>query len=140
ALAMAELASAMPTAGGLYYLSSKLGTPLRGWITGWLNIVGAVIGGAAVGWGAAVFAVALGNLWFPSVVHTANRMIFVFYTVILAVGGTLNSFGITPIRIINNVSAWWHMIGVVILTIVLISIPTHHQSVAFVFTKTINAS
>jgi len=140
ALAMAELASAMPTAGGLYFWASKLGTPVWGWFTGWLNIVGFTIATAAVGWGAAVFAVALGNLWFPSVVHTTNGTIFLFYAVTLVVGGIVNTFGISPIRIINNVSAWWHMIGVVILAVVLLAIPTHHQSFAFVFTKTINAS
>jgi len=140
ALAMAELASAMPTAGGLYYWASKLGSPAWGWFTGWLNIVGFTIAVAAVGWGAAVFAVALGNLWFPGVVHTTNGTIFLFYAVILVVGGTVNTFGISPIRILNNLSAWWHMIGVLILAIVLLAIPAHHQSFAFVFTKTINAS
>ena len=140
ALAMAELASAMPTAGGLYFWACKLGTPAWGWFTGWLNIVGFTIGTAAVGWGAAVFAVALGNLWFPGVVHTTNGTIFLFYAVILVLGGIINTFGISPIRIINNVSAWWHMIGAVLLAIVLLAIPTHHQSFAFVFTKTINAS
>jgi amino acid transporter len=140
ALAMAELASAMPTAGGLYFWACKLGTPAWGWFTGWLNIVGFTIGTAAVGWGAAVFAVALGNLWFPGVVHTTNGTIFLFYAVILVLGGIINTFGISPIRIVNNVSAWWHMIGAILLAIVLLAIPTHHQSFAFVFTKTINAS
>lgn len=140
ALAMAELASAMPTAGGLYFWACKLGSPAWGWFTGWLNIVGFTIGTAAVGWGAAVFAVALGNLWFPSVVHTTNGTIFLFYAIILVLGGIINTFGISPIRIINNVSAWWHMIGAILLAIVLLAIPTHHQSFAFVFTKTINAS
>jgi amino acid transporter len=139
-LAMAELASAMPTAGGLYFWASKLGTPAWGWFTGWLNIVGFTIGTAAVGWGAAVFAVALGNLWFPGVVHTTNGTIFLFYAIILVTGGIINTFGISPVRIINNVSAWWHMIGAVLLAVVLLAIPAHHQSFAFVFTKTINAS
>ena len=34
ALAMAEIASAYPTAGGLYYWASKLGSPGWGWATG----------------------------------------------------------------------------------------------------------
>jgi len=140
ALAMAELASSMPTAGGLYYWASKLGSPVWGWFTGWLNIVGFTIGTAAVGWGAAVFAVALGNLLFPNSVHTTNGTIFLFYAVILVAGGTINSFGISPIRIINNLSAWWHMAGAVLVALVLIVIPSHHQSFSFVFTKTINAS
>ncbi len=40
ALSMAELASAYPTAGGLYYWASKLGGPAWGWYTGWLNLLG----------------------------------------------------------------------------------------------------
>ena len=47
ALGMAELASAYPTAGGLYYWSSKLGFrgrggPAWGWYTGWFNLIGQV--------------------------------------------------------------------------------------------------
>ena len=34
ALAMAEIASAYPTAGGLYYWSSKLGSPALGLVHG----------------------------------------------------------------------------------------------------------
>src|SRR5215469_6909234 len=41
-LAMAELASAYPTAGGLYYWSSKLRGAGWGWYTGWFNLVGQV--------------------------------------------------------------------------------------------------
>ncbi len=42
AFSMAELASAMPTAGGIYYWASKLGGPAWGWFTGWFNLVGLV--------------------------------------------------------------------------------------------------
>jgi len=47
ALGMAELASAYPTAGGLYYWSSKLGFrgrggPAWGWYTGWFNLIGQI--------------------------------------------------------------------------------------------------
>ena len=34
ALAMGEVASAMPTAGAIYYWSSKLGSPAWGWFSG----------------------------------------------------------------------------------------------------------
>src|ERR671930_730953 len=42
ALAMAEIASVFPTAGGLYYWSSKLGGPAWGWFTGWFNLLGLI--------------------------------------------------------------------------------------------------
>src|SRR6201996_2140528 len=40
AFSMAELASAMPTAGGIYYWASKLGGPGWGWVTGGVNLIG----------------------------------------------------------------------------------------------------
>ncbi len=64
ALAMAEIASAYPTAGGLYYWSSKLGSPAWGWFTGWFNLVGQIAVTAAIGYGLAIFATSLINLWF----------------------------------------------------------------------------
>ncbi|RPD67504.1 amino acid transporter [Lentinus tigrinus ALCF2SS1-7] len=47
ACSLAELTSAMPTSGGLYYFSAKLAprrwAPLASWITGWANITGQVV-------------------------------------------------------------------------------------------------
>jgi amino acid transporter len=140
ALAMAELASAMPTAGGLYYWASKLGSPTWGWFTGWFNLAGLTIATAAVGYGLAIFSTALGNLWFPGTVTTTSTTIFIFYAIFLVLGGVINMFGISPVALINNVSAWWHVAGTIIAAAVLTFVPAHHQSVAFVFTKTINAS
>ncbi len=51
ALAMAEIASAYPTAGGLYYWASKLGSPAWGWFTGWFNLIGQIAVTAAIGYG-----------------------------------------------------------------------------------------
>src|SRR6476619_7049444 len=39
---MAELASAYPTAGGIYWWSAKLGGPGWGWFTGWFNLLGLI--------------------------------------------------------------------------------------------------
>ena len=39
---MSELASAFPTAGGIYYWASKLGGAGWGWFTGWFNLLGLV--------------------------------------------------------------------------------------------------
>src|SRR5438034_2023620 len=55
AFSMAELTSAMPTAGGPYWWSAKLGGTGWSWITGWFNIVGLVGIVAGVGYGAAIF-------------------------------------------------------------------------------------
>ena len=59
ALAMAEIASSFPTAGGLYYWASKLGSPGWGWATGWFNLIGQIAVTAAIGYGLATFATVL---------------------------------------------------------------------------------
>src|SRR5262249_12705426 len=42
ALSMGEIASSYPTAGGLYFWSSKLGNAGWGWFTGWFNLLGLI--------------------------------------------------------------------------------------------------
>jgi amino acid transporter len=41
---------------------------------------------------------------------------------------------------INSISAWWHMLGVLVIVFALAIVPNHHQSFSFVFGHTINAS
>nr|CAB3462980.1 unnamed protein product [Digitaria exilis] len=51
-LSMAEICSAFPTSGGLYYWSARLSgdrwAPFASWITGWFNIVGQWAGTASI--------------------------------------------------------------------------------------------
>jgi len=140
ALALGEIASAMPTAGALYYWASKLGGPAWGWFTGWFNLVGQIAVTAAIDYGAAIFTTALLNLWFPDVVSTSSSTIFIVYSVILALHLLLNLLGVNLLAKLNSVSAWWHMIGVLVIVGVLIVVPDNHASASFVFTETINNS
>jgi amino acid transporter len=52
---MAELVSAFPTSGGIYWWASKLGGPRAGFYTGWLNLIGLVAILASVAYGCAIF-------------------------------------------------------------------------------------
>src|SRR5580658_8890089 len=66
-LAMAEVCSSYPTAGGLYYWSAKLARrngPAWSWFTGWFNFLGQVAVTAGIDFGAAFFLNALLNLEF----------------------------------------------------------------------------
>ena len=139
ALGMGEVASAMPTAGAIYYWSSKLGSPAWGWFTGWFNLIGQIGVTAAIDYGAAVFWTALLNLWFSGI-GTDTHTVFVTFSVIVALHLLLNLNGVRLLALINTVSAWWHMLGVAVIVGVLIVVPDHHQSASFVFTKTINES
>ncbi|MEY4864097.1 MAG: hypothetical protein RLZ51_2192 [Pseudomonadota bacterium] len=48
ALSMAQIASAFPTAGGLYHWASLLGGRGLGWLTAWLNLLGLLLAVASV--------------------------------------------------------------------------------------------
>ena len=52
---MSELVSAYPTAGGIYWWAAKMGKPVHGWFTGWLNLIGLVAVTASVDYGCATF-------------------------------------------------------------------------------------
>src|SRR3954453_15424372 len=138
ALAMAEIASAYPPAGGLYYWSSKLGSPAWGWFTGWFNLVGQIAVTAAIGYGLAIFATSLLNLWFdyPNTKHS----IFLTYSIVMLAAVGLNMFRVSITAMLNTISAYWHMAGVAFIVLVLIIVPDNHQSVNYVFTETINNS
>src|SRR5262252_8924900 len=58
ALAMAQLGSAFPTAGGLYHWAAILGGRGWGWITAWCNLIGLVTVLAAINVGTYQFATA----------------------------------------------------------------------------------
>src|SRR6476661_6086787 len=122
ALAMGEVASAMPTAGAIYYWSSKLGSPAWGWFTGWFNLIGQIGVTAAIDYGAAVFWTALMNLWFPSV-GTDTHTVFITFSAIMAAHLLLNLNGVRWLALLNSVSAWWHMVGVLVIVGVLAFVP-----------------
>jgi amino acid transporter len=147
ALAMAEIASAFPTAGGLYYWASKLGSPGWGWATGWFNLIGRIAVTAAIGYGLATFGTVLFDNWFSYSKHmndwfgfSANTSIFVLYAVFLAATAIINMFQVSITALLNTVSAYWHMAGVAFIVLVLIVVPDHHQSFGYVFGETVNAS
>jgi amino acid transporter len=138
ALSMAELASAFPTAGGLYWWASRLGGPVWGWFTGWFNLIGQVAITAGIDYGAAIFTTALLNLKWNY--NNDNHHIMYVYVAILVLHALLNIFGIRLVGLLNHVSAYWHVVGVAVIALVLIFAPDHHNSVSFVFTKTLNNS
>jgi amino acid permease (GABA permease) len=138
-LSMAEVCSSYPTAGGLYYWSAKLAKrngPAAAWFTGWFNFLGQVAITAGIDFGAAFFINAFLSLqWGVSTAHWVTILIF---AIVLLVHGLLNQFGIRLVALLNNVSVWWHITGVLIIVSVLTFVPSHHASAKYVFTSTFN--
>src|SRR3954470_13043751 len=57
AMSMAEIASAYPTAGGLYFWAFRLGGRTWAWTTAWLNMIGQVAITAGINIAAAIYIV-----------------------------------------------------------------------------------
>ncbi len=149
AFSMSELASAMPTAGGIYYWASKLGGPGWGWFTGWFNLIGLVAVTASVDYAAATFlnstlsfygAHILGVNFGTTSVQAGLHHTFVLFVLILLLHALINIFSSPLVALFTNISVWWHVIGVLVIIVLLVAVPSHHQSFSFVFGHRINNS
>jgi amino acid transporter len=132
AASMAELASAYPTAGGLYYWASKMKNKNWGWWTAWLNLIGqfAIVAGidyAAAGFINATIVDKVVGGTFNTTVLVAGVLNGQLVTmgVILIIQLALNIAGINLVALINQVSVWWHIVivGLVVVLIFVIGKP-----------------
>lgn len=98
---MAEIASAIPTAGAMYHWAALLGGPGWGWFTAWFNFVGQMATTAGIAYGIAQFAADLQGL--------PPAGLLVLYALILASWGALNHYGIRAVAILNDFSVWYHI-------------------------------
>ena len=139
---MAEICSAYPTAGGLYYWAAKLApgnsAPIWSWFTGWFNLVGQVAVTAGISFGCAYSVSAFLAIFTNNAYWTSPGHVIGILAVILAIQGLLNTFSIRLVSLLNNVSVYWHLIGVAVIVIVLFWAPSSHshQSLGFLFGKT----
>ncbi|MGV9850081.1 amino acid permease [Streptomyces sp. NPDC003442] len=135
-LALAEVTSAYPTSGALYYMADRLGGRTWGWYTGWLNLLGLLGAIAGIDYGAALFTGALFNLQWGF--HPTPESTMLIFVCILLLHAALNLFGVRLVSVLNSVSVWWHLAGVAIIVGALTIVPSHHQSPEFVFTEFVN--
>jgi amino acid permease (GABA permease) len=138
-LAMAEVCSSFPTAGGLYYWSAKLArknSAAWSWFTGWFNFLGQVAVTAGIDFGAAFFLNAFLDLQFGFDARPWHTILL--FGLILLLHGALNQFGVRVVARLNDISVWWHVVGVAVIVGVLAFVPDEHQSASFVFTEFVN--
>ena len=134
ALAMAEICSVYPTAGGLYFWAGRLARRNKAvwaWYVGWFNFLGEVAVTAAIDFGAALTWTAFANLAWDFEVTPVRT--FLVFAVILISHGLLNTFGVNLVKVLSNISAWWHLVGVAVIVAVLAFVPDKHQSLSYTF-------
>ncbi|HEY8167622.1 MAG TPA: amino acid permease [Candidatus Limnocylindrales bacterium] len=135
AASMAEIASAYPTAGGLYYWASKMKNKAWGWWTAWFNLIGQFAIVAGINWAAANFL----NVTLITPILANFGITYDNTTVLFAIGDSailtgalvtmgvlmliellLNIVGINVVAILNQVSVWWHIVVVIAVVLLLL--------------------
>jgi amino acid transporter len=130
ALGMAQIASAYPTAGGLYHWGSILGGRGWGWATAWLNLLGLVTVLGAINVGTFFFAAgAFGR-------DTGYVTQVVFIVSITVLQALVNHFGIRLTTLLTDFSGYLIFGVTAVLTISLLWFaPTHDFSRLWTFTN-----
>jgi amino acid transporter len=128
AASMGEIASAYPTAGGLYYWASRMKGKNWGWWTAWLNLIGQFAIVAGINYAAAGFLNATivdrifgGTFNTTEVIPGVLNGQLVTMGILMLVELAMNIAGINLVSILNQVSVWWHIV-IVAAVVVLVFI------------------
>jgi amino acid transporter len=139
AASMSEIASAYPTAGGLYYWASRMKGKTWGWWTAWLNLIGQFAIVAGINYAAAAFlngtiiTPILANLGidFTNTSTFAGGLLngqLITMGILMLIELAMNIAGITIVAILNQVSVWWHIVVVAAVVILVFAAGKPDQS------------
>lgn len=149
AASMAELSSAYPTAGGLYFWAFQLGGRGWAWLTAWLNMIGQITIAAGVNIAAAIYIVGAITRMFdlppetrvPFFGSLTNWYFYVAIMILLTIPQVLlNIFGIRKVAVLNEVSVYWHIGGVIVIAALLAAFGKYHNSASFLFVHQISVT
>ncbi len=126
ALAMAQVASAFPTAGGLYHWAAILGGRGWGWLTAWFNLAGLIAVLAAVNVGMYQFAVrALASAFdlHPAQFGQGTELAMQIAGVLLitCAQALLNHLGIRIAAALTDFSGYWILLVASALTVAMLA-------------------
>ena len=140
AASMAELASAYPTAGGLYFWAFRLGGRGWAWLTAWLNMIGQVTITAGINVAAATYLIGAATriAGLPAdvavpVFGSATSWYFqlVVMVAIMIPQVLINVYGIRVTARLSDFSVWWHVGGVLVIVLALALLGAHHNDARF---------
>lgn len=147
AATMAEIASAYPTAGGLYYWASRLRNKDWGWWTAWMNLGGQVSIVAGINYAAAFYLGA--TILQPLFGLNPTDLTFgvtnaIWLTgILIAIEIVFNIAGTRIVSFMNDLSVWWHIFFVAAIALALFAFgtqPTHDIGFLFQVTPAANAA
>src|SRR5881296_3948762 len=149
AASMAELASAYPTAGGLYFWAFRLGGRGWAWLTAWLNMIGQVTITAGINVAAATYLIGAATriAGLPADVAvplfgSATSWYFqlAVMVAIMIPQVLINVFGIRLTARLSDFSVWWHVGGVLVIVLALAFLGAHHNDPGFLVRHVTTAS
>lgn len=117
AATMGQIASAFPTAGGLYHWAATLGGRGWGWATAWFNLAGLVAVLAAINVGTFRFVI---GAFAPDVTVTPDLQ-FAAVGLITASHAVINHLGIRVTRILTDFSGYWILLVSALVTVALMA-------------------
>src|SRR4029079_2096635 len=103
AASMAEIASAYPTAGGLYFWAYRLGGRRWAWVTAWLNMISQVAITAGINIAAAIYIIGI----FTRDAASWKFQLLVMILILLP-QVAINVWGIRLTARLSDISVWWH--------------------------------
>src|SRR5437016_4324008 len=133
AASMAEIASAYPTAGGLYFWSYRLGGRGWAWLTAWLNMIGQVTITAGINIAAAIYLIGAITQIFGVKLPASWDFQLAVMVLIMLPQVAINIFGIRLTARLSDISVWWHIGGVLAITLLLTIAGKHHNDASFLF-------
>jgi amino acid transporter len=133
-LAMAQIASAYPTAGGLYHWGSILGNRFTGWLTAWFNMLGLVTVLGAINVGTYYF---FFGAFGPALhMEDTTTVRIIFLAILTGVQALINHYGISLTAKLTDFSGYLIFITSVVLAIVcFVYAPSHDFSRLWTFTN-----
>jgi amino acid transporter len=121
AATMGQIASAFPTAGGLYHWASVLGGRGWGWATAWFNLAGLITVLAAINVGTYRFALGAIDHDFDPDRPEALWLQFTVVAAMTASQAVVNHLGLRVTRVLIDLSGWLILVVSVGLTAALLS-------------------
>ncbi|KAJ7683253.1 amino acid/polyamine transporter I [Mycena rosella] len=146
ALAMAELGSAAPTAGGLYYWTYTYSSPkyrrLFSWIIGYVNTAAYISGMSSVDWGIANQIMAAANIGSDGQFVATNAQVYGVYCALLVSHAVVASLATKTIARLQHFYVFLNIALFLVVIIVLpITTPKElHNSASFAFGRFENTS
>ncbi|KAA1473609.1 APC amino acid permease [Dentipellis sp. KUC8613] len=123
-LAMAELGSAAPTSGGLYYWTHTFSSPryknVFAWIVGYCNSLGLISGAAAINWGFAVQLMAAVSIGKDMTLTPTTAQTFGVFVAVSVLQGIICS---AAARYIARLQTFYIIVNIAICVIIFVGLP-----------------